>query len=197
MTFCSSWAGGAVSIELGNACSVASLASRRCRFVKEHWGVIHHFLQRVTCRASHILMASFERKLGLVVIEERGPPLVVVMAPGAVVGAIAELIGVGILVASGACLRGARKVDMHQRQLQIRGLVAVGAGYRTMRAEEWKICLSVVEFRKIFPVFGGVACLATERLPCRTGLLHAFRELTLVNVLMTCRAVELAEVVRD
>ena len=144
---------------------MASFASRWCRFVKEHRGFIHHFLQRVTRRAGHIFMASFEGKLGLVVIEERRPPLAVIVASGAVVGTIAKLVGVGVFVASDACLRGARKVDMHQSQLQIRRLVAVGAGYRTMRANEWKLSLSVVELGEIFPVFGGVACLASERLP--------------------------------
>jgi len=108
-------------------------------------------------------MASFERKLGLVVIEERRPPLAVVVASGAVVDAISKLVGVGIFVASDAGLRRARKVDMHQSQLQIRRLVAVCAGNRTMRAKEWKLGLSVVEFGEIFPVFGGVAGLASER----------------------------------
>jgi len=174
---------------------MASFASRWRRFVKEHLGLIDQFLQRMARRTGHIFMASFQGKLSLVVIEERRPPLVAVVASGAVVGAISKLVGMGVFVASGACLRGARKVNMHQSQLQIRGLVAVGAGYRTMRAKEWKLSLSMVEFREIFPVFGGVAGLASERLSRRTGLRHAFRELTLVYVLVTRRAAKLPEVV--
>lgn len=59
---------------------MAGLAGSWRRFIKEHQVATYCLLQGVTGRARNILMAAFERKLGLLVVKERGTPFVAVVA---------------------------------------------------------------------------------------------------------------------
>src|ERR1039458_712657 len=86
-------------VAFGNIDPVASLASHRCRLVEQHEFALHRLLENVAGCAGGILMATLEREFGFLVIEERGLPLVAVVATGAIAAACAELVGVRILVA--------------------------------------------------------------------------------------------------
>src|ERR1017187_8693961 len=92
---------------LGDAGPVESLAGCGRRLVKEHQVVAGLLLEGMAGRATNILMAALERKRGLLVIEERGLPLVAVVAGGAIAAARAELVGVRVLVAFAASGGGA------------------------------------------------------------------------------------------
>jgi len=84
---------------LWNVRAVAICAGRGTWLVEEHHFFTHRPLQRVAGRTGHVLMATFERKCGLLVIEERGLPLVAVVAASTLVGTRAKLIGVRVFVA--------------------------------------------------------------------------------------------------
>ena len=114
--------------------------------VEEHTVSVDLLLECVACRTCHFFVAAFQWKFCLVMIKKRRAPLVAVVASGAIVPVIAELSGMWVFVAFYAGLRRIRKFHMHQRQLHIRRLVAIGAGHCAMRAEEWKARLSMVEF---------------------------------------------------
>lgn len=94
---------------------MASLAGRWRGLVEKHEVSVHRLLECVASRAGHVLMAALEGKCGLLVIEERGLPLVAIVATGAVVFPGAELVSVGVLVALRAGRRGTCKVNMYHR----------------------------------------------------------------------------------
>ena len=86
---------------------MAGLAGLGRRLVKQHRVSVHQLLERVAGRAGNILVAALERERRLLVVEERGLPLVAVVAGGAVVALRAELVGMRILVAFAARYGGA------------------------------------------------------------------------------------------
>lgn len=110
-------------------------------------------------RACDILVSTPKGKYRLVVIEERRPPLIAVVAGRAIVAACSKLVGVRIGVAFAASLGRALELNMHHIQLHVRRLVTLCAGYGAMGAYKWKVGLGMVEFRKIVPAYGGVADL--------------------------------------
>lgn len=111
---------------------MASLAGFGSGLVEEHQVVAYCFLERMAGRAGNILMSSFERKGSFLVIEERGAPLVAVVAGGTVAGLVAELVCMWVFVALVATLRSICKVDMEQSQLHVRRFVAFDACHGAM-----------------------------------------------------------------
>ena len=143
---------------------MAVFAGRGCWSVEEHRVSIDLFPERVACGAGHFFMTTLQRKLCLVVIEERGTPLVAVVTSGAITCASAELSRMWVFVAFYAGLRGIGELNMHHVEFHVRRLVAIGTGHRTMRTNERKMCSRVVEFRKVFPLTCGVTSDASEGL---------------------------------
>jgi len=175
---------------------VASLAGGGRRLVKEHHLVINGLLERVAGCAGNILMAALERKRGLLVIEERWAPFVVVVACGTVVGLRAELARMRILVALIANLGGIGETNMQHGQLHVRRLVAIGAGQSAVRANQWEGGLGVVEPGQILPLLCRVAGQAPQGCAFGIDRRHAFRELTVVNVLVATGAAQMAEMIK-
>src|SRR5271165_4988921 len=102
---------------------MAGFACSRRRFIKEHLVAANCFFEGVACGTSNILMGAFQRELRLLVIKERGPPLVAVVACGTVICARAELVRVRVFVTLGAGSAGTREINMPHRQFHIWRLV--------------------------------------------------------------------------
>jgi hypothetical protein len=174
---------------------MTNIAGGGRRFVKEHQIAFHRFFENVACRAGNILMSALERKRRLFVIEQRRPPFIAVVASSAIAGLGPELIRMRVLVALSARNRGMREIDVRHRQLHIGWLVAFGASNGAMRTQQREIRFGVIEFRRIFPYFGGMAKQASDRLAALSRSGHALRELALVHVLMATRATQLNKVI--
>ena len=87
---------------LGDVAPVAGFAGPGRGFVKENHVSIDRFPQSVACRAGDIFVAALERELSLFVIEERGAPLIAVVASGAVKGLLGELVSMRVFMAIAA-----------------------------------------------------------------------------------------------
>jgi len=156
--------------------------------VKQNQVSFYLLLKCVTRGAGNVLVAAFERKVRLVVVEERGPPLIAVMAPGAIVCPRSKLAGMRVLMAVATIRRGFRELHVRHGEFHIWRLMAIDACNRAMRAHQWKPGLRMVELRQVFPLACGVARLATERSPGGIARRHALRELPLMNIFMAGRA---------
>ena len=77
---------------------------------------------------------QLEREYGLVVIKERWPPFIAVVAGCTVVAACAKLVGVRISVTFVASLGCALELDVEHIQFHIWWLVAICTGHGAMRA---------------------------------------------------------------
>lgn len=117
---------------LGYGPCVASFAGLWRGLVKEDEVSAHRLFKRVAGRAGNILVAAFEGKCRLIVIEQRRPPLVAVMASGAVAGLGAELVCMRVLVAVPASRGSTLELNMKQGQLHVGRLVAICAGHGAM-----------------------------------------------------------------
>lgn len=120
---------------LGYVRSMAILASLGGRFIEQDKVPIHRLLERMAGRAGYIFMAAFKRKCGLVVIEERGPPLMTIVTSCTVVAACAELVPMRICVAIPAIHRGFCEVDVPHVGFHVRWLVALCTVHRAMRTQ--------------------------------------------------------------
>jgi len=161
MTICSCRARRFASFNLRNTGSVAVFAGRGCWSVEEHRVSIDLFPERVACGAGHFFMTTLQRKLCLVVIEERGTPLVAVVTSGAIACACAELSRMWVFVAFYAGSRGIGELNMHHVEFHVWRLVAIGTGHRAMGTNERKMRSRVVEFGEVFPLPCGVTRDAT------------------------------------
>lgn len=175
---------------------MAGFATRRSRFVEKHEFAVYRLAQGVTGGAGDVLMTSFQRECRLVVIEERRLPLVRVVASGAAVCPLAELIGVGILVAAGTACGRFGKAHVDHRQLQVRRPMAICACHGAMRPQQRELRPRMIEFGQVIPVRGRVAGLASQRLARGIEHGHPLRELSLVHVLVAGGAIEIAEMIK-
>jgi hypothetical protein len=117
----------------------------------------------VACGARDFLVSAGKGKSGALVIEERRPPFVCVVATCAVVLAGAELMGMRVLMTIAALDRSFREIDPPHRELHIRRLVTLGARNRAMRTHQWERGLTVVKTLQVFPLSCRVAGLASDR----------------------------------
>jgi len=119
-------------LRLGDAGSMASITCGGARLVKQHQIAVYGLFQGMASRTGHFLVASLEGERSLLVIEKGGLPFVAVVANGAVVGASAELCGVGVLVAFATSGGGNRELHVQHGQFHVRRLVAIGTGDSAM-----------------------------------------------------------------
>ena len=73
--------------------------------------------------------------------------------------------------------------------------MAIDAGGGTVGSQQHKTRLRVVETRKLFPRFRGMAGLASRGGSIGTHLLHALFELAFMGIGMTTGAIEIAPVI--
>jgi hypothetical protein len=175
---------------------VAVGTGRGCGFVEEDGISIHRSLHGVASRARNILVATFQRKRCLLVIEERRLPLVAVVASGALICIGAKLFCMRVLMAHAALLTGTMEVNMQHRKFHIRRLVALGAGHRPMRADKLEIGRRVIELCQVLPLLGGVTGLAPERFAASIARRHAIGKLSFVDIVVTTGATQLIEVIQ-
>lgn len=109
--------------------------------------------QLVTLRAAHILVCSAQGKGGpFLVIEQRGlPPGSVVTIRTASNFSCRELLSVNVLMTVFALGRGRLKINVGDLGLEIRRLMAVDAGGRTMSTEQSKLRLGMVKPGEFLP----------------------------------------------
>lgn len=132
---------------LRNGGTVACFAVFRRRLVEQNHGSLNEAVVCVAGGAKHIFMSTFQRETRLLVIEERGAPLVCVVASFALASLCAELIGVRVFMTIAAMDRGFRELDVQHGPLQIGWPVAGGTLGGAMRASERKAGCVMVEFR--------------------------------------------------
>ncbi len=106
-----------------------------------------------------------------------------------------KLLPVDVLVA--VLARGGRCFEVHVDQFgfQIRRFVAVFAGCGSMRAEQSKWGLRVIEARELLPRLGAVTRFASGHRAIRTHLQHALLELAFMRICMTTSAVQILPMV--
>src|SRR5260370_26619703 len=120
--------------------------------VEQYVFPIHFFLLFVTVAARDAFMSALEGELRLLVIKERGLPLVAVVALGAIALLVGELLAVGIFVAFAASLGSLAEIHVEQGALHIRRLVTIGAFHGTMRADEREFRGGVIELCHVAPL---------------------------------------------
>ena len=141
-------------------------------------------------------MPALQRKRRLLMVKQRRLPLVAVVATRTFIPLLPKLVSMRILVAVHALQRCLVEPNVKHRLLHVRRTMAIDARYRTMRPFQRELRVRVIEVRKILPHLRLVTRLATHRLALGIQLRHPLRKLTLVNVLMACRAGQLRKVVR-
>lgn len=137
---------------LGDIGPVAGFTGDRRGLVEENVLTVHLFLELVAIGAGNAFMAAFERERCFLVIEEGGFPFVAVVAGGAVVFLVGELLAVRILVAVAALLGGLGEINMKHRAFHVRRFMAIGTFHGTMRADERERRGGVIEARHVLPL---------------------------------------------
>ena len=127
-------------------------ALRWRRLVEQHIRSIHRALVGVARRAGHILVSTLKGEAGLLMIEQRWPPLVRVVARLALLRACAELIRMRILVAAVALRRGCAELHVQHGPFQVRRPMAIGARHRPVRSNQRKARRVVIEAAHIAPL---------------------------------------------
>jgi len=178
-----------------NAVSVAIGAGKRSGLIEQNLLALHFLHQLVTIAAGDVLMSALEGESGLLVVEERGLPLVAVVAGGAVALPRGELAAMRIFMALAAGLWSFVEFHVKQGPLQVRRLVAIRAVHGPMRADKREFRCGVIEILHVVPILCGVAGFATQRFALGVALLHALGKLAVVDVLMTCGARKLGEMI--
>jgi len=138
----------------GNAGTMASLTGCWSWLIEQHRVPIHWLAEGVAGRTGDFLVASLERKRSFLVVKQGGLPLVAVMAPCAVVGAGAELVSMGVLMALAAGSGSSNELNVPHGEFHVRRLMAVSAGDGAMRTDQGKIGLRVVELCEVAPFPG-------------------------------------------
>lgn len=177
--------------------SVACSAVRRRRFIEQNRVTVDLLLEGVASRTGDILVAAPEREYGLLVVEERGLPLLAGVARGAISAARAELIGVRVLMTLVAYRGSVCELNVQHILLHVRRFVAIGAGYGAMGAFQWKLGARVVELRQLRPLHGCVAGLAPHGLSLGIQFRHAHIKFASVYVCMAGGTSQLLEMVKS
>ena len=126
---------------------MAGSAVLRRGLVDEHRLGSDHFGQLVAFGAAHVLVRAAQRKRrSLFMVKEGRLPLHAGVALGAARDVIFnELLSVDVLVAVLALAGRGPEVHVHQFGFKVRRLMAVDARGRTVRPEQSKLRLGVVE----------------------------------------------------
>ena len=167
--------------------------------VEEHRFVSDGFGQFMTLGALDVLVGAAQGEgCAFVVIEQGRLPLHAVVAVGA--GgrlAFSKLFSVDILVAILTEGGGRLEIHINELGLEVWRLVAVDACSCTVRPEQGKLGLGMVETGELLPRLGGMAGLATRWGAVGADLLHTLVELTLVDILVATGAVQRFPVIND
>lgn len=174
----------------------------RCAVLRS-WLVEEHGLGRdysrklVALGAAHVLMRSTQRKLRpLLVIEQRRFPLHGCVALGTTRDvALGKLLSVNVLMAVFAQQRRSLEIHIHQLGFEVRRLVAIDTGRRTVGAQQGELRLRMIEARQFLPGLSGMARLAACERTVGPLLLHAFSELPFVRIDVAARAIQIFPVI--
>jgi len=130
------------------------------------------------------------------VVESRGLPLCAIVAIGAGRDVSpGELAAMWVGMARLAFERSLGEIGVDELGSQVGRLVAINAGHGAMGADQRELGFGVIEAGKLFPVPGGVTCLAASGLSvCAEGL-HALGELAAVRILVTSGTGKILEVI--
>lgn len=152
--------------------------------VKQHLFALNLAEILVAGAALHLLMRAFQGERGLLVIEQRGLPLSRVVALlAARVGAVArELARVHILMAALAVFRRGLERDMPHGGLAVGRLVAVDAGYGSVRADQRVIRLVMIESGEVLPFLDGMASFASSNPAIGLLPVHLHLELASMSI---------------
>lgn len=114
--------------------------------------------------AVYVLVCAFQRERSLFVIEQRRrPPDRVVALLAAQVGAVArELACMHILMAALAVLWRRLEPDIPHGGLAVGRLVAIDAGYSSVRADQRIIRPTMIEAGEVLPILDGMARFASR-----------------------------------
>lgn len=140
-------------------------------------------------------MSTFEGKYGLVVIEQRGLPLVRVVASGTVCRPFAELIGMWVFMTIPAIDGRFRELYVRHSELKIRRAMALTACHCSMRSNQREPCTVMIELRDILPLSGCVAGLASQRPAIGSTSCHLLRKLPFVDVFVATGAAEIGKMI--
>src|SRR6202162_334688 len=147
--------------------------------------------------AAHILVRAREREgCPFVVVESRGLPLCAIVASGAGRDVSpGELAAMWVGVARLALERSLGEIGVDELGSQVGRLVAINTGHGAVGTDQRELGFGVIEVGKVFPVPGGVTCLAASGLSvCAEGL-HALGELAAVRILVTSGTGKILEVI--
>jgi len=87
------------------------------------------------------------------------------------------------------------EIHMNESGFEIWRLVAINTPRRSMRSQQRKRSFRMIELRQLLPGLGGVARFTAPVLATRSGLTHAFVELTMVRICVTACAAEVRPVI--
>lgn len=166
--------------------------------VKQHLLALNRAEILVTGAALHLLVRPFQRERGLFMIEQRRLPLGRVVALlTARVGTVArELARVNILMAALAVLRRGLERDVPHGGLEVGRLVAIDAGYGSMRADQRIIRLIMIEAGELLPFLDGVAGFASRNPTIALLGGHLRLELASMNILVAGGTSQVRKMVR-
>ena len=177
--------------------AVASLAGLRCRFIKQDRLPFHLPRQLVAAVAPDIPMRTLKRERGpLLMVEQRWPPAIAVMALGAGCNAVfRKLLAMNVLVAVLAAGGRLPKIDMGQRGFHVRRTVAIDARGRSMGSEQRKRRLTVIKLRQLFPRLRAMTGFAACCLYAGVHPQHALLELAAMWIRMATGAIKAVPVI--
>jgi len=147
--------------------------------------------------AVDVLVRAREREGGpFVVVENRRLPLCAIVAIGAGRDlSFGELAAMGIGMARLALEGSLGEIGVDEVGSQVGRLVAINTGHRAVGADQRERGFGVIEMGKVFPVRGGVTCLAASGLSvCAEGF-HALGELAAVRIFVTGGTGKILEVI--
>lgn len=156
--------------------------------VDDYRAACNQLRESVTFITGDACVAARQRERSSLVMVKRcrHPSLRTVTIPaGSLSRAVLKLPGMRVFVARGAFLRSALELNLVRAG---QGLMALVAGHRAVRAEKGKFCFRVIEAADLAPRARVVAGLASKYGAVRPPLRHAFAKLSMVRILMACRA---------
>jgi len=175
----------------GDIAAVAIGALRRCGSVKQHSLPGHNPRQIVTAATRHILVRAPQREdRPRIVVKSRRLPTIHIVAAGAIRSILpaGKLPRMRIVMAAGALHGGVIKIHVLQGSFQCRRPVAIRARYCSMRAEQRKFGLRMVEAVQFFPLDRGVTRFASRNPAVRAFCCHFYPELARVRIVVACGA---------
>jgi len=106
----------------------------RRRLIEKYRLTFHLSLVRMTRGARNILVSTFQREDRLLMVKERRPPFLRVVAGRAIIHLLPELVAMRILVTIRTTRRGLCKLHMHHRLFQVGWAMTIHTGHRPVGA---------------------------------------------------------------